>query len=156
MIKFINSNNAKTLIITYVLISIITIIFSKSKYINVIKTNLSILFIYLTISFLSPILMEFKEFSPQSIEQDIELNITENIINETQNNINKTIKSIISERFIIEEELINVSTTFDKKENYNFFVKNVTVLISKNDIDEKNISEYISNLIGTECIVLKK
>lgn len=67
------------------------------------------------------------------------------------------VKTAISQRFEIEHELISVSVTLDTEGDDGIMIKSMTVTLPSSEAEIfSSVAEYVSNLVGSGCIVVPR
>ncbi len=154
-------NDVLRSIISVSLISSLGLLFlGNSKFREGIKYLSGIVLLSLILQLFSPLisaLTELTELSPDDVQSDSTQSDAEDdlLINESARQIAEYLKALISGRFDIPEEELNVSVLLLKNDD-TVNIKSVSVGLFHMHIPRAaEISEYVSNVIGCECVVIE-
>ncbi len=155
-------NAAGALIYISIACTLVMLLLRKSVFASAIKYVCGLCMLITVMGILSPLMKSISDITltiPDSNEEDIdsEFQIDGTITSESARYICGYIKTAISQRFGIDKESISVSVTLDTDGKDGVMIKSVTVCLPKTESDiYSSVAEYISDLVGSGCIVIPK
>ena len=153
--------SAKSLVYVSLICSLITLLFSKNRFIRCIKFISGIVMLTTTITVLSPLVKHLGyliDFDFNVSEEENADNVGDDlIINQSASYICEYVKTLIMQKYSIQSESLSVSVTLDTSDTQNVTVKNVTISFIKTDSSlYAEIARYVSDIVGCECTVISK
>ncbi len=150
----------RAIIIIAFLSSILMLLLENSRFKDRLRLISGVMILLLAMQILSPIfscLRDLADLFPNEEQQPEEgdSSYDESVLKESARQMAVYIKQLISSRFSISDEDLNVAVSLeehDEKVN----VKNITVSLSKNYWNiRSDIAKYVSDMMGCQCTVME-